>query len=72
MTALLTVEQALARLPVSRRTLSTLIKERSIGHLRLGRRIFFSEQDLEAFIASRHVEPTRGAIGCSHGEDGKK
>jgi len=54
---LLTVEEVLERIPISRRTLSTLIKERSIGHLRLGRRIYFSEEDIAAFLASRHVDP---------------
>jgi len=55
MTALLTVADALMQLRVSRRTLSDLTTQRRLGYVKLGRRLFFRQDDLDAFIESQHV-----------------
>jgi excisionase family DNA binding protein len=56
-TALLTLDEAAQQLRFSRRTLSMLIAQRRIGYLRLGRRVYLQQDDVDRFITSRHVEP---------------
>ncbi len=57
MTALLTIEEAAAALKISRRSLYALTASRGIAFTKLGRRCYFEESDLQAYRASRRVEP---------------
>jgi len=55
--ALLTVEDAAARLGTSTRFVRRLVAERRIRYTKLGRHVRIAESDLEAFIAAGVVEP---------------
>jgi excisionase family DNA binding protein len=57
---LLTIQQALERLPVCERTLRTLVRNREIGFGRIGKRLYFKESDIEAYLESRHTPPRKG------------
>ena len=57
MKELLTIQDAIRKLPVTERGLRWLVRQRKIGHSRIGRRLFFSQEDIDAFIESRHVQP---------------
>lgn len=54
---LLTVEQAAAWLKMSKSSLHHLTAARRIAFVRLGKRVYFSPADLEAYVASQRVEP---------------
>jgi excisionase family DNA binding protein len=58
--SLFTVEQAAQELLCKPRTLRYYVKTKQLAHLRLGRRLYFSEKDISAFIDSRRVEVNRG------------
>ncbi len=58
--ALLSANDALAQLPVSRRTLTALVSARKIGHLRLGHRLYFRQGDLDEFLQRQHVAAVPG------------
>jgi excisionase family DNA binding protein len=51
---LLTVDDLLNIIPISRPTVSRLIKSGKLGRLRVGRRIFFRPAEVEAFLQVCH------------------
>lgn len=53
---LYTIEEAAVQLKISRSTLHQIISKRRIGFYKLGRRIYFSQEDLDRYKASRRVE----------------
>jgi excisionase family DNA binding protein len=55
--ALLTVEDAAARLGTSTRFVRRLVAERRIRYTKLGRHVRIAEGDLDAFVAAGVVEP---------------
>jgi excisionase family DNA binding protein len=57
MNPLLTVEEAARELHISVSLLHHLTSARVIAFTRLGRRLYFSEADLQTYINSRRVEP---------------
>ncbi len=61
MIELFTVEQAAARLRISKSLLHHLTAARRICFVRLGRRVYFSFEDLEVYSSSRRVEPVAAA-----------
>jgi excisionase family DNA binding protein len=54
---LLSMRDAAAALAVCERTLWTLVKERRLPHLRVGRRLLFSRAALENWIAEQQISP---------------
>lgn len=56
---LLTFEEARSALRVSRRTLQKLVSTSALAVVRLGRRVLFRPEDLDAFLMECRVE--RGA-----------
>ena len=63
---LLSMRDAARSLGISERTVWTLVQERRLPHLRVGRRVLFSRASLEAWIAQQqvggedlHVSPRR-------------
>ena len=54
---LLTPPEAAKALAVSARTLWTLTKDGEIGHIKVGRLVRYSVDDLRAFIDSRKATP---------------
>lgn len=57
---LYTRAEAMRRLGVGNNTLHRLTKERRLGHVRIGRRIYVRQSDIDAFIKANTVEPTPG------------
>ena len=57
--ALLSVEEAAARLGTSPRFIRRLIAERRIAFTKLGRHVRIDTTDLDAFVAAGRVEPRR-------------
>jgi excisionase family DNA binding protein len=57
MERLLTVDEAAERLGTSTRFIRRLIAERRIAYTKLGRHVRIAARDLDAFVASRRVEP---------------
>ena len=55
--ALLSVEEAAARLGTSPRFIRRLIAERRIAFTKLGRHVRIDTTDLDAFVAAGRVEP---------------
>lgn len=56
---LFTFDEALIVLRVSRRTLQSHVSAKAIGVVRIGRRVFFRLEDLDAFVrASRESDST--------------
>ena len=53
--------EAAARLGISTRKLDTMLADRKIGHIRLGGRILFRSQDLDALLARCFV-PAKGGV----------
>jgi excisionase family DNA binding protein len=53
----LTVDEAAERLGTSTRFIRRLIAERRIAYTKLGRHVRIAARDLDAFVASRRVEP---------------
>jgi len=51
---LLTVEDFLNIIPISRPTLSRMTRAGKVPHVRVGRRIFFRPEQVEAFLVSCH------------------
>ena len=62
MQTLLNISQASRQLGISKRFLYQLVKHHEISCYRPGRRICFSEQQLEDFLA-RSLQPAEGAQG---------
>ncbi len=56
----MSIEEAAAQIGVSKFTVRTWVRQRRLGHFRLGRRIVISQGDLERFLAAHHVEPRNG------------
>lgn len=54
---LLSIKDAAAALGICERTVWTLVKERQLPHLRVGRRLLFSRAVLEAWIAQQQITP---------------
>jgi excisionase family DNA binding protein len=54
---LLSVQEAAERLKISIHTLRAWISQRRIGFIKLGRRVLFRSEDLEAFIDAHVVQP---------------
>jgi len=52
----LSIEEAAARLGVSKFTLRSWIRQRRLAHYRLGRRVVLAEHDLDRFLETRRVE----------------
>lgn len=63
MTGLLDIQQAAEQLLVKTRTVRFYVKTKQLGHLRLGKRLYFSEKDIATFIESRHVQARTPAAG---------
>lgn len=59
MSDLLTVEEAAAELHISVSSLQHLTARKCIGFYRLGRRVYLSPTDVQAYRESRRVEPTK-------------
>jgi excisionase family DNA binding protein len=61
MPRLLTISEVATALRVSRRTVETLLHERTLATTRIGRRVFVREQDLEDWIEAQVLAalPTR-------------
>lgn len=49
------------RIGVDQKTVRRLIDRRELGHIRIGKRVLISEQQLQAFLASRVVP----AVDCT-------
>lgn len=56
----LSIVEAAAQVGVSKFTVRTWVRQRRLGHFRLGRRIVISQGDLGRFLAAHHVEPRNG------------
>ncbi len=52
------VAEAVRFLRVSRATVTRLVQARKIGHVRVGRQIFFSRNNLNAFLEKNSVDAT--------------
>jgi len=59
---LLSAREAIAKLGISRPTLSRLQQKGSIGHYRIGVRVFFSERHISEFLAA-HEQPANELRG---------
>ena len=53
----LTVVEAAKRLGVSPYTVRTWLRQRRLGHYRLGRRVVIADADLDRFLLASRVEP---------------
>jgi excisionase family DNA binding protein len=51
-------DDADAYLLISRSKLERLVAAGAIGHVKVGSRVLFTQDDLDAFIAASRVEPT--------------
>ena len=56
---LLSVKDVLAYLHVGRTTLHRMMKARKIGFVRVGKKIFFTQDHIEAFIRRGTVPPKK-------------
>ena len=56
----LTPREAAERLRISERTLWTLIKKQWIGHVRIGRRVLYAQDHVDAYIQRQTVGPIWG------------
>lgn len=52
------VDAAAARIGIARRTLQRLVADGKIGCYKVGRRVLFSDEDVDAFLASVHQPAT--------------
>ena len=59
--SLFTIQQAATQLLCKPRTVRHYVKTKQLGHLRLGRRLYFSQEDIAAFIEHRHT-PAAGGV----------
>jgi excisionase family DNA binding protein len=56
---LLSVKDVLAYLHIGRTTLHRMMKSRKIGFVRVGKKIFFTQDHIEAFIRKGTVPPKK-------------
>lgn len=56
---LLTVEEAMAYLGIGRTTIQRWMKQRKIGFVRVGRKIYFTKEHLESFVRENTVSPVK-------------
>jgi len=63
---LLDVSQAAARLHVSRSYLYQLVDRREISHVRLGRRLLFHEDQLQAYVDAHTVSAAPGSEAAQY------
>ena len=54
---LLTIKQALARVPIGRSTLHRIVRDGELPAVRIRGRVFILEEDLSAYITSRTDAP---------------
>ena len=57
---LLNVKETAKRLRVSPRKIASLTAENDLSYVRVGKRVFFREADLEEFLTRNHVPATNG------------
>jgi len=62
MKALLTIEEASELTKLSVKTLYTYAEKETIPHIKLGRRVLFSEDKLEEWVNSCSIAPTGDAV----------
>lgn len=56
---LLSIKDVLAYLQIGRTTLQRLMKTRKIGFVRIGKKIFFTEEHIQTFIRKGTVPPKK-------------
>jgi excisionase family DNA binding protein len=60
---LLTIAEVATALRVSRRTVETLLHERTLATTRIGRRVFVRESDLDAWVSAQVLHALPAAEG---------
>lgn len=55
-----TIRETAAQLKVHYKTVEKLIHDDELGHVRLGRRVLVTDDQIATFIADRRVDPVAG------------